>query len=72
MNNPEINLNTAIVLTSLEYNLHKDFLLSAIDVIELKRKWLALYYKDGQKPSESFIKGAKTINFEAMFVWLKK
>ena len=58
------------MLTSLKYNGHKAFLSTATDIIDLKRKWLKLYHRERQKPSESFIKGAKTINFEAMFQWL--
>ena len=59
-----------IAMTSLKYNRHVDFLKQATDITDLKKKWLKIYYPDG-KPSEGFVKGAKTINFEAIYQYVK-
>lgn len=66
----EINYLTIKVMESIKHNRRKEYLSKATDIKDLKKMWLVLMYPTG-KPSEGFIKGAKTINFEAIWQYVK-
>lgn len=58
------------VMESIKHNRKKEYLAKATDIKDLKRLWLKLMYPTG-KPSEGFIKGAKTLNWEAIYHFVK-
>lgn len=57
-------------MESIKYNRRKEYLSKAVDIGDLKKLWLKLMYPTG-RPSEGFIKGARTINFQAIWEYVK-
>lgn len=66
-----VNYLTIKVLISLKYNGNKSKLSDAKDINDLKRKWVRLYFKEGEKLPDGFIKGAKMIDFQAIWDYIK-
>lgn len=59
-----------IITKSLRFNGHHRQLKHCKDVTEFKRSFLKIYYPKG-KPDEGFVKTARTLNFKAIFEFIK-
>lgn len=67
----EINYLTGKVLNSIVFTKKKEYLAKATDIKDLKTIWLRQFYKKGEEIPTGFIKGAKLIQFEVIWEYVK-